>query len=494
MALNHKSLNINIQSKKLLQYATLISAIILFSCNSKQAALLWKYSTEGKIYAHPIIDGEMIYIGSMDSMFYAIDKESGELIWSFRTNAPIQSTACAYEKAVYIKSGNSAYALNKKNGAVIWSHIDPSMQQTGKMDPWDFHSGSAAIYESLVYFGFQNGRLLGFNIENGNIENEIVYGDTVAIKSGLLINAAILYFGGWNGKVYAYNLEKDTLEWTYKTYEEQTYPTFGQVNTQLVIANDLLYFGSRNPEMQVIDIHTGKKAWSYIEPDGGWISGEALVEDKILYIGGSDNHEMFAFDAFTGNKGWTFEFLNNNFSKPLIVKDYLLFTTGDAYNVYGKGIGRGYLYAVNKEDGSIHQFDQIGGNMYSNILLDNGIIYLGNEDGIIYALNLDHFLKDSLSPFEKGYNAVENIELSPNPFSDSLAISFRLNREIELGVQIKNIADEPFKELSREHRVPGEYTLHWDGKDREGNSVEEGYYFVEIIAGLYVHKLLLQRQ
>jgi outer membrane protein assembly factor BamB len=292
----------------------------------------------------------MIYFGSMDSMFYAINKENGEPIWSVRTNAPIQSTAYDYEKAVYFKSGNSAFELNQKDGFEIWS---------------------------------------------------------------------------------------------------------------------------------------------YIEPDGGWISVEALVEKGILYIGGSDNHEMFAFDAITGEKRWTFEFLNNNFSKPLI---YKVFTTGDANNVYGKGYGRGYLFALNKDDGTIHQFDQIGGNMYSNILLDNGTIYLGNEDGNIYALSLENFLKDSSSPVEKGYNAMEHIELSPNPFSDSLAIRFRLNREIEIGIQIKNIADEPLRTLDGGQSVSGENTIYWDGKDSSGKEVEDGYCFVELTAGSYAHKVLMRNQ
>jgi len=193
-------------SMKLLQYITLISTVILFSCNSKQATQPWKYATNGKIYAHPIIDGDMIYIGSMDSTFYALDKESGELIWKFLTNATIQSTASAHKTAVYIKSGNSAYAIDKINGEVIWGFVDTSMQQTGKIDLWDFHSGSPAIHETRIYFGFQNGRLLGFDLESGNIEDEVLYGDTVAIKSGLKIHHGTLYFGGWNGKVYAYTL------------------------------------------------------------------------------------------------------------------------------------------------------------------------------------------------------------------------------------------------------------------------------------------------
>lgn len=479
---------------KLSQYNWLILVIILSSCNSKQATQPWEYSTKGKIYAHPIINGEMIYIGSMDSIFYALDKESGELIWKFLTNAPIQSTACAYKNAIYIKSGNSAYAIDKLNGEVIWSFVDTSREPTGKIDSWDYHSGSPVIHDTIIYFGFQNGRLLGFNLENGIIQAEVLYGDTIAIKSGLKINNGTLYYGGWNGKVYAYNLEKDTLEWIYKTYEEQAYPTFGQVNTQLVIADNYLFFGARNPKLQVIDINTGKNAWSYTEPDGGWISGEALVKEGILYIGGSDNHELFAFNASTGEKLWTFEFLNNNFSKPLIYKDYLLFTTGDAYNVFGNGNGKGYLYALNKDDGTIHQFEQIGGNLYANILVENGVLYLGNEDGNIYALDLETFLTDSLSPFDKGFGVLENIDLTPNPFSDSIAISFRINRKIELGIHIKNIADEPLRELSRGQGLPGEHTIFWDGNDSTGNNVEDGYYFIELIAGFYAHKELIQKQ
>lgn len=474
-------------------YCTFLLAIVFYSCNSDESGLQWKYSTNGEIFAHPVIKGDMIFIGSMDSVFYALDKTSGERIWSVRTNAPIQSTALTYKKTVYIKSGNSAFAIGQKKGELIWSYAAKPMQQTGKMDPWDFHSGSPAINDSLIYFGFQNGQVLGFDLENGKIKDTIGYGEQVAIKSGLLISKDILYFGGWNGKVYAFNLKEDRLEWIYKTYEEQAYPTFGQVNTDLVIADNLLYFGARNPEMQVIDIRTGKTAWSYVEPDGGWISGEALVKDGTLYIGGSDNHEMFAFDAETGKQRWSFEFLNNNFSKPIIYEDYLLFTTGDAYNVYGIGKGIGYLYALNKEDGTIHQIDQIGGNMYSNILLEDGVIYLGNEDGNIYAINLDHFLNDSLSAAEKGYDALDNIGMSPNPFSDSIGINFTIKMDIEFQVYIKNLDDERFRKLSSGLRTPGEYTLYWDGKDSEGKIVDDGYYFVELVAGLYAHKILMQK-
>ena len=38
---------------------------------------------------------------------------------------------------------------------------------------------------------------------------------------------------------------------------------------------------------------------------------------------------MIAFNIQTGEVFWEFEFLFNNFSRPLIVDDQLIFTTGE---------------------------------------------------------------------------------------------------------------------------------------------------------------------
>jgi flagellar hook assembly protein FlgD len=81
--------------------------------------------------------------------------------------------------------------------------------------------------------------------------------------------------------------------------------------------------------------------------------------------------------------------------------------------------------------------------------------------------------------------------MNPNPELKCFLTSWD---EMKIGIQIKNIADESFMELSHERRAPGEYTLHWDDKDGSGVAVEKRYYFVEILAGIHAHKVLLQQR
>lgn len=478
---------------------TIISLIVIIISslyvNAQQNPFVqWSFETQGKILSHPVIDEDIIYFGSNDSVFYAVDIKTGKQIWNFKTKSSIRSKALVNNDIVYFKSGNDIFALYKDNGHELWNVSSENYQGSKQIDPWDYHSGAPAIYNSMIFFGLGNGRLTGFDLKTGKLKKEILRADSAAIKSGLIIENSTLYYGDWKGKVYAYNLDLGEELWRYKTYEKQLYKTFGQINTQLSINDNLLFFGGRNPELQVLDKNTGEKKWSYVEKEGGWISGDPLLLNDTLFIGGSDNHEMFAFDAKTGKKYWTFEFLNNNFSKPLAYKNYLLFTTGDAYSVYGSSKGRGYLYALNRLDGSIKNFTKIGGNLYSNILVKDDILYLGSADGNLYALDLGEFLNEASNMKIKGYNSVEILELTPSPFSDTLNISYEINYNTNISIQIKDLNEDEVIEIFSGKIKKGVHLVKWDGIDKNGNNAMDGYYFLEINSGEYYRKKIFQKQ
>lgn len=475
-----------------------ILTIFLFSLLIQTTAqnndfVKWKFTAGDKILSHPIVDGSTIYFGSLDSVFYAVDLKTGLEQWSLKTSYPIHSKAVINNNVVYFKSGNNAYAINKNNGKKIWHYKSNDTTGVGKIDFWDYHSGSPAIYKSLVYFGFANGKLCGLSIDEGKIKHEILRADPAPIKSGLLIDNNTLYLGDWNGKVYAFNLNDGTKLWEYKTYKKQLYETFGQINTQLIVHNNLLIFGSRNPQMQVLNKKNGNVKWSYTEEKGGWISGDPLVLNDTLFIGGSDSHEMFAFDTKSGEKLWAYYFLNNNFSKPLPFDTYLLFTTGDAYNVYGDKNGRGYLYALNRSEGSIKNFAYIGGNIYSGLVAKDGIMYFGSSDNNIYAVDIEKFLNDKTKIKKRGYKAVDIIKTNSKPDDKIVNIKYRMNYKTKITITIKDFQENEIITLYNRKKSKGEHTISWNGENNLGQQVKEGYYFVEIAADEYVQKSVFKK-
>lgn len=451
--------------------------------------IIQKFDSKARISSNPIEYNNNIYYGNDDSVFYALDATTLEKRWSFKTSSIIRSKPVVNENMIYFKSGYDVYAINTETGEKVWSYSKQAIKKATQQDYWDYHSGVPVIHKSNIYFGFEDGTICGFNLNSGKIEVILNADDSSSIKSGLFVDRDILYIGDWNGKLYAYDLNRNERLWKYATYEKQEYPTFGQINTELTIYKDLLFFGARNPEFQVIDIKSAQKKWSFIEKEGGWISGDPLIYNDTLFIAGSDNHKLFAFDPVSGDKFWEYEFLLNNFSKPVVYKDYILFTTGDAYSVYGNSKGLGYLYALNRKNGSIVNFSLIGGNLNSTPIIKNENLFLCSEDGFLYKIDLNTFIKESEKLSKNGYRAFEIIKVDSELDTNNVKIDYKVNYETNIKILITDLSDNEIRKMYYDINKTGEYNVVWDKIDNNNNKAKPGYYFVEISSGDSVMKM-----
>lgn len=65
-----------------------------------------------------------------------------------------------------------------------------------------------------------------------------------------------------------------------------------------------------------------------------------------------------------------------------------------------------------------------------------------------------------------------------NPFRDSAALRFALERDGAVTVSIEDVAGRAVRSLANRHFVAGTHTLTWDGRDARGDAVNAGVYFV----------------
>ena len=472
----------------------LLLLLSLCHCSDPTESHISKFFTTGdRIQSHAIIDNDVLYFGSNDKTFYAVDLRTGGERWSILTGSAVKSSAAIKDSMLYFSSGNRFYALDKSSGREIWTYAIESLVPSDNLDPWDYHHSNPVIHDAAVYFSCENGILYCFDALKGDLQFAWSTIDSAAIRCTPAIKDYILYTGDWNGMIYAFDLKtRDTL-WTYRTYLEQYYPTFGRINTRLYIHDSLLVFGARNHEIQVININTGTKVWSHVEQNGGWISGDPLVAGDTLFIGGSDCHKLFAFHVATGELFWTYEFLLNSFSSPIIEGDHIFFTTGDALANLGSNYGSGYLYALDRKDGSMVNVSLIGGNIFIDPLVYEDNIYLGSDDMHIYAIDLPGFLSDSATLQLRGYEFIDQIAVSPNPFLDSTIISFQMNFETSVKATIYDLDRKEISILQDGPLTSGDHSFAWDGKDSLGTVVPAGYYIIEAGSGEYFKSAFIQR-
>jgi hypothetical protein len=90
--------------------------------------------------------------------------------------------------------------------------------------------------------------------------------------------------------------------------------------------------------------------------------------------------------------------------------------------------------------------------------------------------------------FEQEEDVIRNVYLSqnyPNPFNPQTVISYSLTQNTRVELMIYNILGQRIRTLVDEFQTAGFKTIHWDGKDNQGEEVASGIYFYRLKAGDY---------
>ncbi|MBS7254902.1 outer membrane protein assembly factor BamB family protein [Flavobacterium branchiicola] len=406
----------------------------LFSGKGYQplADLKWKFKTNGKIFSSPIAQNGIVYIGSEDGFFYAIDEKSGKQKWKFKTNGAIHSSASISENILYFGSFDGYYyAVNATTGKQIWKfktkgeHWYREVGMWGMKpndmlmnDLWDFYLSSPVIFKnnttSLTIFGSSDGNIYAVDSKNGALK--WTFKTHEPIHSTPVIEKEIFYFGGWDGIFYALNCKTGKEKWRYST---DVKTGFKGIQASAVVSNGIVYFGARDPYLFALNADTGKLAWKY-NAENSWILSSAVVKDNTIYVGTSDTYALLALDAKTGKEKYRFKGNGYIYSSPAISGNTAYFGdfTGNffALNLLSDGKESSFVSTENREkyateilnnnhldfahaskdaDLTIYpenlkvmdEFYKLG-PIVSSPFINNNTAYFGSADGYLYAYNL----------------------------------------------------------------------------------------------------------
>jgi len=68
----------------------------------------------------------------------------------------------------------------------------------------------------------------------------------------------------------------------------------------------------------------------------------------------------------------------------------------------------------------------------------------------------------------------------PNPFNPLTNIAYRIPERGNVEIRIYDVQGELTKEILSKEQDAGEYTVTWDGKNKEGSVVTSGVYFYQV--------------
>ncbi len=247
---------------------------------------VWEYKTKNRISHTPIYKNNILYFASNDNYFYAIDFNTGDMIWKKRIDI-------------------TAYSL-----------------------PY--------IYKSRIYFGTTTGKLVCLDMRKGKFLWEKQF--SKGFFSSAVINNDILYIGNFNGYIYGINVNNRKIVWKLKTQKI--------IGASPVIKNNLLYFSSKN-HFFCIDINNKYSIkWRY-KTDGDILTSPGLLEDLVVFS--SSRGTIYAFDRKSGVIRWKRRTGYKIISDPLILHNRFISFCDKKNNIYVLN-KYGFLYSLFKFD------------------------------------------------------------------------------------------------------------------------------------------------
>jgi outer membrane protein assembly factor BamB len=205
----------------------------VYAVNANTGSLLWKFATGSFLNSSPAVANGVVYVGSADYNVYALNASDGSKLWNYTTGNEIQASPAVANGVVYISSGDrNLYALNAKTGSKMWSY--------GPADDWAVGDSAPAVWNGIVYAGGNNGMV------------------ALAANTGELL-------------------------WSFTTGSGASSPA---------VANGVVYFGSGYSGVYAVDARTGTQLWKYFVPDH--VFSSPIVANGMVYVGG-----FYGFYAFS---------------------------------------------------------------------------------------------------------------------------------------------------------------------------------------------------
>lgn len=179
----------------------------------------------------------------------------------------------------------------------------------------------------------------------------------------------------------------------------------------------------------------------------------------------------FQFDTLVGVDATFTEGMHFTYDGVTPLNDYYMLPEGNAFSVM-TGTDPEHAYVIAYDEGS---YKTIGCSFEFGSLVDDELPstkerlmyeYLNFFGDIVTSIedNQDHDLSASLG------------NMYPNPFTDQTTISFSLQHEMMVNLEVYSIEGKKVATLVNSQMNAGNHTVNWDGKDINGNNLKRGIY------------------
>ncbi len=299
-------------------------SILKFDDTSK---LIWKknFYNKSEKKMKPVLyfanNEEILIVADSIARLYAININSGELLWQNRNSSPFNSQVKVYkDKFFVIDFDNILRCYSIKDGKEIWKF------KTAKSFIKSQKKLSLLIVDKKVFFNNSLGDITAIDIENGSMlwqrptQANIGYADSFSLKtSDLIASNNLILFSNNKNNFYSLDIKTGSLNWKQKINSNLRPTLVGNLIFTITMEGFLVVVNKKNGNViRSTDIFEkfDKKKRNKITPVG------FIVGIDNIYLTTS-NGRLFVIDILTGRTLSVLKIDNKKISRPFVLDQNL---------------------------------------------------------------------------------------------------------------------------------------------------------------------------
>jgi len=304
---------------------------------------------------------------------------TNETLWIYNTGSAVYTSPAIVDGKLYIGAlDGRLYALDAFSGAALWSfHTNASI--------WS----SPAVEYGKVYFLDANGYVYALNAGTGALVWSVGFGPGSWHWSSPAVHDGKVFVATSNGFVHCLDANTGAVSWSTGVGAEP--------NSPIAVVNGKVYsgthnFGTANPTLVALNETTGAVVWTYDYHlwHGGVVAfincnGVAIIDgdddgDLEVYFGvvtwTGSGPTAICLDEGTGAEVWTANLNGWSTSTPAVHNGRVFIGSDD-----------GNVYALAADTGAIIWSFLTQGQVWAAPAVADGKVFIGSLDHIFYALD-----------------------------------------------------------------------------------------------------------
>ena len=262
--------------------------------------------------------------GDGDVAAFRLLEDGLEPLWKIRIGSEIRSTPAVDGDQVFVRSvDGKLLSLSIADGSVQWTVAGrvPALSLTGNSEP--------LVDAQLVYMGFDDGKLIAYERRSGKTRWE----STISLPSGrteverlvdldgrFVIRNGVIYVASFQGRLAAVVAANGDLLWS------REFSSFQPI----AIDDNAIYLTADNSDLWSIDRRTGSAFWKQDVLHARKITAPAILNDKVV-VADLEGY-LHWFDAADGKLVARIRATNSrNYVQPLIWEQSVLALDGNGF-------------------------------------------------------------------------------------------------------------------------------------------------------------------